>query len=158
MHGHAQPKRFADAGSLDTGPDAAPEGGIEQNDVHGGSQRIGGKLFEVHYHGIGGQRHAHHLAGAAHAVQAEDGILQVIVAETFNRLSETNGLLGGPGAVGVQAQRVFGESRGDGTVRFQLVIGREDAGLDFVGGKAEALFGGGDKADRLVDGANLAKA
>src|SRR5208283_5126693 len=123
--------------------DAAPESSIEQNDVHGGIERIGGELLEVHYHGISGQRHAHHLAGAAHAVQSEDGVLDIIVAETFDGLAEANGLLGGPDGVRVETVRVPRKGGGDGAVDFQLVIGMKDAGLDLMGGKAEALFGGG---------------
>ena len=58
----------------------------------------------------------------------------------FDGLAEADGLLGGPDGVGVEAERIAGERRRQRAVGFQFVIGMEDAGLQLVGGEAEALL------------------
>ncbi len=125
MHRDSQLERLAHGGGLHAGPDAAPEGGVEQNHVHRGIERVGGQLLEVHHHRVGGQRHAHHLPRAAHAVQAEDGIFQIIVAKSFDGLAEADGLFRGPHAVGVEAQGIAGKRGGQRAIDFQLVVRRK---------------------------------
>ena len=56
------------------------------------------------------------------------------------RLAEADGLLGGPDAVGIEAERIAGKCGGQRAIDFEFVIGMEDAGLHFVGGEAEALL------------------
>ena len=77
---------------------------------------------------------------APHPVQAEDRVFQVIVVQVLNRLSETDGLLGGPHAVGIESEPVPVERRGQGAVAFQFVVRRKNAALQFMGGEAAALF------------------
>src|ERR1035441_1821526 len=112
VYGDAELEGLADCGGFHTGADAAPECGVEQNHVDGGIEDIGGELLEVDHHGVGGERYAHHFAGAAHTVEAVDRILQVIVAQALDGLAEADGLFGGPYGVGVEAVGVAGEFGG----------------------------------------------
>src|ERR1051326_6634915 len=76
---NAELKRFANGGSFHAGSNAAPERSVEQNDIDGGVERVGGELLEVDDDGVCGQGNPDHLARSTHAVQAEDGIFQVVV-------------------------------------------------------------------------------
>src|ERR1022692_4251422 len=112
VYGDAELEGLADGGGFHAGADAAPECGVEQNHVDGGREDIGGELLEVDHHGIGGERYAHHFAGAAHTVEAVDRIFQVVVAQALDGLAEADGLFGGPYGVGVEAVGVAGEFGG----------------------------------------------
>ena len=69
------------------------------------------------------ERHAHLLAHAAHAVQAEDGVFEIVVVEILDRLAEPDRLLGRPDAVRDRSgTRSPGQRRGDGAIALQLVL------------------------------------
>src|ERR1035438_3619197 len=155
VYGDAELEGLADSGGFHTGADAAPECGVEQNHVDGGREDIGGELLEIDHHGVGGERYAHLFAGAAHAVEAVDGILQIIVAQVLDGPAEADGLFGGPYGVGVEAVGVAGEFGGEGAIGCELVVRWKDAGLHLVTGEAEALFEGAGIFEHLVDGADL---
>ena len=104
VDGDAELKGFADGSGFDAGADASPESGVEEDDVDGGVEHVGGELLEIYDDGIGGEGDASHFAGAAHAVQAEHRVLQIVVAQTLDGLAEADGLLGGPDAVGIEAE------------------------------------------------------
>ena len=88
-------------GRLDAGPDAAPEGGVEQDDVDRRIEHVGGELLEIDDHRVGGERHADLLAHAAHAVQAPGRVLEVVVAQILDGPAEADRLLDGEGGVGI---------------------------------------------------------
>ncbi len=140
MDGDAELKRLADAGGLDAGANAAPEGGVEQNHIDGGIENIGGQLLEVDHHRVGGQRNADHLAHAAHAVQAVDGVFQIVVAQCLRWPGRSGWPVRWTRRRSGRSGRNRRESGGQGAVGFQLVIGMKDAALQFVGGESEALF------------------
>ena len=94
MHRHAQLKRFADAGGFDTGPDAAPESRIQQDDINGCVQNVSGQLLKVHDDGVCRQRHADLFAHAPHSIQAKHRILEIIVSDVFDLLSKPDGCFG----------------------------------------------------------------
>src|SRR5215212_10654997 len=81
--GHAQLGRLADRGGLHAGSDATPEGGIEQDDIHGGGEDVDGQLLEVDDDGVGGEGYVHGLPHAPHTVQAPGRIFVVVVAEVL---------------------------------------------------------------------------
>src|SRR5581483_4982601 len=105
MHRDADLESLANTSRLDAWFDAAPERGVEENHVDGGIQNVRRQLFEVHDDRVRSEWNPNHLTGAAHAIETEYRIFEVIVAKIFNSLSEANGLLGGPGAVGIEANR-----------------------------------------------------
>src|ERR1039457_6120445 len=156
VDGDTELEGLADGGGFHAGAYAAPECGVEQNHVDRGIEDIGGELFEVDHHGIGGQRHAHLFAGAAHAGEAVDRIFQVIVAQALNGLAETDGLFGGPDGIGVEAVGVARQFTGESAIGFEFVILGKHAGLHLVTGEAKAAFQGASIFQHLVDGADLA--
>ena len=104
MHGHAELKCFANRRGFLAGANASPERRVEKDHIHRGVKHVGGELLEIDHDSIGRERYANHFASAAHAVQAVYGILQVIVTQALNCLAETNRLLRGPDAVGIETQ------------------------------------------------------
>src|SRR5271166_3091545 len=133
VHGDAKLEGFANTRRLYARPDAAPEGGVQQYHVNGGIQIVGGELFKIDDHGISRQRDSDHLARAAHAVEAEHRVLEVVVAEVLNRLSEANRLFFRPDRIGVEAERISGQRVSQRAVDGQLVVGTEDAAFELVG-------------------------
>src|SRR5215210_44131 len=93
MDGYAQLERLTDRGGLHAGSDAAPEGGIEQDDIHGGGEDVDGQLLEVDDYGVGGEGYVHGLPHAPHTVQAPGGILVVVVADVLYSPAEADALL-----------------------------------------------------------------
>ena len=81
VNGHAELEGFAHASGFDAWTDASPERGVEKDDIHGRVEDVGGKLFETHDDGVGSEWDADHLSGAPHAVEAEDRVFKVVVAQ-----------------------------------------------------------------------------
>ena len=115
-------------------------------------------MFEIDNYGVGGERHTHHLPRAAHAVQAENRVFQVVVAKIFDSLAEADGLFHAPHAVGVEAQGVAGKRGRQRAVNFQLIVGRKHAGLQLVSGETETPLPFARLANHLVNGADLTRA
>ncbi len=88
-------------------------------------QHVRRELLEVHDDGVRRERHAHLLARATHAVQSEDGILEIVVVQILDLLPEPDRLLGGPDAVRIEAEAVAGQRVGERAIALELVLGRE---------------------------------
>ena len=58
-----------------------------------GIEHVGGQLLEIDHDRVGGDRDAHGRADPAHAVQAPDRVLVVVVAQVLDRLAEADRLL-----------------------------------------------------------------
>src|SRR3984885_4459910 len=158
MDGEAELKSLANGSGFYASANAAPERRVEENHVHRSVEYVGGELLKIDYDRICSQRNPDHFSRAAHAVQSVDGVFKVIVAQTFNRLAKANRLLGGPDAIGIEAQGIVGKCRREGAIDLQLVIRGKDAGFQFMGMKTKFLFVGGRGFHHLIDGANFARA
>src|SRR5688572_1574167 len=75
MDSHTELKRFTNRRSLYAASNTAPEGCIEENDVNRSVEHIRRELLKVHDNCVGRERDLHHFPGAAHTIQAENGIL-----------------------------------------------------------------------------------
>src|SRR5512132_16152 len=155
MDRDAKLEGLADARSFYTRSYAAPKRGIEQDDIYSGVECICRELFEIDDDGIGGQRHADHLARTAHAVQPVDRILEVVVAESFDALTEAYRLFGGPDPVRIEAHAVFRKRLCDGPIDLQFVVGWKHSRFHFVGRKPVSRLQRSRIRDHLVDGAHL---
>ncbi len=133
-----------------------PQRGVEQDDVHGGVEHVGGQLLEPDDHRVGGERHPDPLAGPAHAVQAVDRIFEVVVVQVLDLPREPDGLLRGPDAVGIEAQAVARQRPSQGAVALQLVARREHAALELVRGESPLRFEGAGLRHQLIHRAHLA--
>ena len=101
-------------------------------DVDGGLQHVRRELLEVHDDGVRRERHAHLLARAAHAVQPEHGILEIVVVQILDALPEPDRLLGGPHAVRIEAEAIAGQRLGERAIALELVLRAEHAALELV--------------------------
>src|SRR5262249_18552708 len=97
----------------------------------------------------------HHLAGTPHSVQSEDGVFEIIVAQSVDRLSEADGLLGGPDRVRVEPHRVLGKGGRQRAVGFELVVRGEYPGLQLVRAKPEPALGSARELYKLIGSADL---
>src|SRR6516165_9812331 len=96
MHRHPKLKGFADTRRFNTSTDATPEGGVQQDYIHGSIQDVRGELFEADDYRVRRQWNANLFACPAHPVHSEHGIFQIIVLKALDGLAEANRLLRGP--------------------------------------------------------------
>src|ERR1035438_1419 len=62
VYGDTQLEGFTNGGGFDAGSDAAPESGVEKDDVDGGVKNVGGELFEVDDDRVGRKGNPHEVA------------------------------------------------------------------------------------------------
>src|SRR5262249_16871651 len=106
MDGDAELKGVADACRSDTGSDASPERGVQQDHIHRGIKHVCGKLLEIDYDGIRCQRRRDLFPHAAHPVHAEHGVLQVVVADLLYLAAEPYRSFNRPDAVWIETEAV----------------------------------------------------
>ncbi len=139
MHRHADAEGAADGGELLGVAQSAPVVVVGEDDLNGA---LGERLLDLgegrHAH-VGGERHAGPLGDLGHGGGAERGVLQVL-QDVPDFLGDLDGRLDGPGAVGVEPQRMPGERLGQRPDGRDLLVGREDAALELEGGEAVALL------------------
>ena len=100
---------------------AAPEGGVEENDVDRLEPDAGGELLEIDHHGVGRGRDVDRAPQPPHALEPPARVLEVVVVEVLDRLADPDPLLDAPHAVGVEADAVLGEGRAEGAEDFDVV-------------------------------------
>src|SRR5207253_10976259 len=120
--------------------DAAPDLRIQQDHVDGTQPDTGRELLEVDNHGVSGRWNADLLAHAGHPFQTPGRILQVVIVEVLDLPGNLDGLFNVPDRVGVQAQRIAGEGRGQSAEDRHIVRGGEDAALELVRVEAKACL------------------
>src|SRR5258707_12052474 len=135
MYCHTQLKCFANIRSLDTLPDATPEGCVQQDYVDGSVEYVCRELFKVNDHGIGRKRHTNFLAGAAHTVQTINRIFEVVVSDVLDLLAEPHGSFCRPDSVWVESEAVAMERICNRAITFQFVLRGEDSALQLVRSK-----------------------
>ncbi|CAM5727122.1 hypothetical protein SVIOM342S_10175 [Streptomyces violaceorubidus] len=155
VHGDADAEGAADGGQLLRVAQSAPVVVVGEHDLYGA---LGERLLDLgerrHAH-VGRERHPGPRGDLGHRRGAERGVLQVLQDVPQLRRDLERGLHG-PGAVGVQAQRVSGERLGERLDGGDLLFGREDAALELEGGEAVPLgeaAGLLDHAGRVEGGA-----
>src|SRR5207249_11820720 len=98
----------------------------------------------------GRQRDPDPLPGAAHAVEPEHGVLEVVVVEVLDLAPEPHRHFGGPDAVGIEAEAVARERGGERTIALQLVARREHAALELVRRESALLLERARLGDQVV--------
>src|SRR5215204_1554019 len=104
MHSDSELKCLADTGSFYTLTYAAPESRVEQDHITRSIENIGGELFEIYDDGVRRERHPHFLTRSPHAVQAEHGILEIVVVDVLDLLAEPDRLLSRPRRVRIKSE------------------------------------------------------
>src|SRR3954463_6237529 len=84
MNGHAELECLAYTGRFYALTNTTPERCVEQDHVDRRIEYIGGELLEVNDNSICGERHAHLFACAAHAVEAIDRVLKIVVVDVLD--------------------------------------------------------------------------
>ena len=127
MDSHAQLESLTDARSLDALTDTSPESRIKQDHVDSGIEYVCCQLLEANYYSISCQRHAYFLSRPAHTIQAKDRILEVVILNIFDLLTEPDGLFGRPDRVWIETKTVTIEFCSQGPITLQLIFGSEYA-------------------------------
>src|SRR6266496_571367 len=113
MYCYAQLESVTYVGRFDTGPDAAPEGRVEQDNINGRTEHVCRQLLKIDDYCVCCQWHPHFLTHATHACHAINRILEVIVREIFDLLTEPNRGFSGPDGIWIEAKviavKCFGE-------------------------------------------------
>ncbi len=138
VHGDPDAERAAQRGELLGLAQPAPVVVVGEDDLDG---VLGERLLDLrerrHAH-VGGEGDVGAGGDLGHGGGAERRVLQVFedVAEFRRHLQRGRN---GPGAVGVEPQRVAGEGLGERADRGDLLLGREDTALELEGGEAVPL-------------------
>jgi len=90
MDGHAELEGLAYACCLDARADAAPEGGVQKDDIEGSVMDVGAELLEVDHRSVGGERHVDVAAQLPCALEPPRWIFEVIVVEIADTLAKAN--------------------------------------------------------------------
>src|SRR5712692_7931345 len=90
MNGDAELERLAYACCLDARADAAPEGGVQKDDIEGSVMDVGAELLEVDHCSIGGERQVDVAAQLPCALEPPRWIFEVIVVEIADTLAKAN--------------------------------------------------------------------
>ena len=120
-------------------PQAAPKGGVQQDNVDQVLSDGLRQLFKVDHNRIGGRGDGHELAQAAHTLQPPAGVFEIIVVQIKDRAAHMDRFFHCPDGIGINPQTIGGKGCGQGAVNFNLMRGGKDAGFQLVGG--EAVFG-----------------
>src|ERR1043165_200885 len=155
MHRDAELKRFANCRRFHTRAHAAPERRVEQHHVDRGIQNVRRELFEVHYDGVGRERHAHFLAHAAHAVHAKHRIFEIVVAYVFDLLSKPDRRFSGPHTVRIETKPVAGQRSRECTITLELVLRRKHTAFQLVRSETITLLQRLRRGDELLDRPDL---
>ena len=113
-------------------PQAAPEGGVEENHVDGVMLDARRELLEIDHHRIGRRRDRDAVTQAPHAFKAEAGILEIVVADVGDLARDADRFFDRPDTVGIEAELVAGEGVRECREHLDVMVGRKHAALQFV--------------------------
>ena len=139
MHREPPPESLGEPGEQTRTLEATPEVVVGEHDVDRAETHRLGDVRERHHAHVGRERQIRVAAHLGHARKARGGVLKVF-EHVLQRVGDPQRGLDGPGAVRIDAQRVIGKLLAQRQDRRDLVVGREDPGLELERGEACLLY------------------